>query len=444
MECNPDGKLAFCVTRIMIDPKSGREIAAGRLYSGTIKEGMQIHMNLAKQTQRVQNVYMYLGVKTAPFESVPAGNVLAIAGIQTFAGESITTEPDQPFEELKHIFEPVITKSISAAKPADLPKLVDVLRTVAKEDPSIKIEIHEETGENLMHGMGELHLEIIENRIKTEKKVEVKTSPPIVVYRETATKPSTDIVEGKSPNKHNKFYFKVEPLDENISQAIKEDKISSGRMKKKDADHRDAFVEAGMDSKEAVKVKDIYKGSILVDDTRGQVHLGEVIEMIFDMFEDVMNKGPLAKEPCIKMKVTLVDMKLHEDAIHRGPAQVYPAIREGIRGAMMLARPMMYEPLQVMLIEAPAEYTGEISKLVTSKRGQLLDMQQEGNLAMVKAKLPVAELLGWSSDLRSATEGRGNSSLVDQMFEKLPEELQEKVKSQIKQRKGLTDAMLGA
>jgi elongation factor 2 len=168
------------------------------------------------------------------------------------------------------------------------------------------------------------------------------------------------------------------------------------------------------------------------------------MEMIIDMFEDVMKAGPLAKEPCIGVRVTLQDIKVHEDAIHRGPAQVYPAVRDGIRGAMMTARPALYEPLQIQLIEAPLDHVGDISKLIGNKRGQLLDMNQEGTRVVVKAKMPVAELLGWSSELRSATEGRGTSSLIDQAFEKLPEELQEKVRAQIVQRKGLTEGMLGA
>jgi elongation factor 2 len=144
------------------------------------------------------------------------------------------------------------------------------------------------------------------------------------------------------------------------------------------------------------------------------------------------------------MKVTMTDCKLHEDAIHRGPAQIYPAVREGLRAAIMNAGPVIFEPLQILHLEAPAEYMGEISKLVANKRGQLLDMNQEGALVIVNAKMPVAEMFGWSSDLRSATGGRGNSSLVDQMFEKLPGELQEKIIAQIKQRKGLSEAMYGA
>lgn len=441
LKCNSEGKLAFVITKIVIDPQAG-EISCGRLFSGRMKKGIDVYLNRQKQNTRIQQVFIYNGAKREIIESSPAGNIIGVAGVKSFPGETITLEPETPFEEIMHIFEPVITKAIEATRPSDLPKLIDVLRQVAKEDPSIKIEINEETGEHLMHGMGELHLEVIEGRIKTNKGVEVKTSPPIVVYRESVRKVSQE-VEGKSPNKHNKFYFIVEPLEEPVYNAVTSGKIPESRIKKKDIAVRDEFVKAGMDSKIAEKVKNIFHGNILVDETRGQVYLGEVIELIFDTFEDVMKNGPLAREPCVKCKVRLVDMKLHDDAIHRGPAQVYPAVREGIRGAMVTAAPILYEPVQTILIEAPAEYMGEISKLVTSKRGQLLEMTQEGAMFSAKAKLPVAEMIGWSSDLRSATEGRGSSSLIDQTFEKLPDELQVKIVRQIMDRKGLSESQVG-
>jgi len=442
INCNPDGKIAFVITRIVVDPRSGKDISAGRLFSGTLRSGTDVFLNNANQHQRIQNLYIYNGIKPELIESIPAGNVCAISGVIGNAGETVTLEQEQSFEELKHIFEPVITKAIEPKKPSDLPKLIEVLRKVAREDPSIVIEINEETGENLISGMGELHLEIIENRIITEKNVEVKTSQPIVVFRESITKVSQE-VEGKTPNKHNKFYFVVEPLPDKIYKMIKEGMIPEGRIKKKNLEIRNSFIGAGMESKEADQVKNIYNGNIFVDKTRGQVHLGEVLEMVFDMFEEVMRKGPLVREPCTQIKVNLMDMTLHEDAIHRGPAQVYPAIREGIRGAMLTGSPILLEPMQVMLIEAPVDYMGQLTKLVNSTRGQLLDVTQEGAMVFVKGKLPVMNMLNWSSELRSATEGRGVSSLVDQSFERLPTELVPKVVSEIKQRKGLTDAMVG-
>jgi len=434
--CDPNGPVAFVVTKIVVDKHAG-EVSAGRLFSGTLKQGQEVIMNMAKRTVRLQQVSIYKGAQRMQVDEVPAGNICGIVGLKdSFAGETVSTIPLEPFESLKHLFEPVVTKSIEAKSPADLPKLVEVLKTVNKEDPTIFIEINEETGENLMSGMGELHLEVIENRIKSEKGLDVITSPPIVVYRETVVGKSGE-VEGKSPNKHNKFYVIVEPLPENIYKEIKEGELPEMRIKKKDTATFQKLSELGIPMKEAKQIRQIYKGNMFFDQTRGVVQIGEVIEMVLDAFEQVMVGGPLAREPCMKLKVSLMDTKLHEDAIHRGPAQVYPAMREAIRGAMAQAKTMIYEPLQVLQIEAPSQYMGELSKLVANKRGQLISMDQQGEQLTVKAKMPVAEMFGLASDLRSATGGRGNYFIVDQEFEKLPEGLQEKIIKQIRQRKGL-------
>ncbi len=439
VSANKEGKLAFVVTRIMIDPKSGREISAGRLFSGTMVNGMQVYLNGAKKYEKVQQVFMYNGVKTQQMDNVVAGNVLAVAGISAQAGETITLEPEQPFEELKHIFEPVITKAVEPVKAQDLAKVVEVLNAVAKEDPSIIIKINQETGECLMSGMGELHLEIVENRIITEKGVQIKASRPLVIYRETISRPSRE-VEGKSPNKHNKFYFTVEPMPDEMHQLIKKGDIPEGRLKKRNDNIIEKLTGLGIETKEANKYKAFYKGNAFVDSTKGVVHIGEIIELVLDGFDQVIDAGPLAREPCTKLLVKMHDVKLHEDSIHRGPAQVYPAIREALREAMIDGGAVLFEPLQILQIEALVDHLGAISKLVSNKRGQMLDMNQEGSTYMtVKAKIPVAETFGLSSELRSATEGRGNFFVLDQVFEKVPSELQPKLIAQIRQRKGLTE-----
>ena len=438
MTCDRKGEVGFVVTRIVIDPRSGKEVCAGRLYSGTIKSGMDVYCNNAAKSGKIQQVLVYNGIKPEQLEQVPAGNVLAISGVDVDVGETITEKEQTPFEEIKHIFQPVITKSIEVVKTQDLPKLIEILRKVAKEDPSIKIAINEETGESLLSGMGELHLEIVENRIKTEKGLEVKTSPPIVVYRESVSKISAPS-EGRSPNKHNSFFIKVEPLPAELAELIDKGEISEGRIKKKSEQITKVLSGIGWGSDEIRNVKDVYKGNILFDETRGEVHIGEVIEMVMDAFEMVMDQGPLAREPCMNLKVTLTDIKLHEDAIHRGPAQVYPAVRDAIKEAFKSAGPTLLEPLQVHLIEVPENLMGSASKLVGSKRGQLLGMKQEGGAMSLEAKIPVAEMIGWASDLRSATEGRGISSLRDQSFEKVPQSLQPDVIRKIRDRKGLAE-----
>src|SRR3989344_4867089 len=438
INCDQKGEPDFVPTKIVVDKHAG-EVAAGMLFSGTLKQGDEVYMNLAKRHTRIQQVSIYKGAQRFIVDKVLAGNIVGVVGLKdVFAGETVSKNEIEPFEAIKHLFEPVVTKSIEAKKTADLPKLVEILKQVAKEDPSIKIEINEQTGESLMSGMGELHLEIIENRIKTEKGLDVKTSEPIIVYRETIGKESP-VVEGRSPNKHNSFYIKVEPLEDEIYNAIKSGELHEGRVKKKSDELASVLSKLGWAGDSIRNVRDVYKGNIFMDDTRGEVHIGEVIEMVLDAFEMVVDQGPLAREPCIKMKVSLDDTRLHEDAIHRGPAQVYPAVREAIHEAMIKANPALLEPMQIHVIEMPDKFLSAVTKLVGGKRGQMLEVKQDASGTEMKTKLPVAEMIGWSSDLRSATEGRGTSALADQMFEKTPASIQAEVIRKIRTRKGLAE-----
>jgi len=438
LNCNKDGELAFVITNIVIDPRSGKEISAGRLFSGTLKPGMEVYLNMDKKKSKIQQVLVYNGIKPEQIEEVPAGNVCAVSGVVSETGETITISPQEPFENIRHIFEPVITKSITVPKPQDLPKLIEVLKKVAKEDPTLRIEINEETGENLMSGMGELHLEIVENRIKTEKGVDVKTSPPIVVYRETVMKKG-QVGEGKSPNKHNLFFIQVEPLEDSVYEMIKKGELPERRIKKKDLDVWKKLSEAGVSNDEARQYRQIYKDCVFLDKVKGEVHMDEVISMVLDGFEQVVNAGVLAREPSIKLKCSLADIKLHEDAIHRGPAQVYPAVRDSMRASIYSANPVLFEPIQTLLIEGPLENMGDLTKLIQSKRGQILDIEQGSGQVTIKTKLPVAEMIGIASDLRSGTEGRGTFSMIDQTFEKVPASIQPEVVRGIRNRKGLKD-----
>ncbi len=438
LACNKDGEIAFIITKIVIEPRSAKEVSAGRLYSGTIENGMEVYSNMNKKKYRVQQVLVYNGIKPEQMEKVSAGNVLAISGLNVDVGDTITVNPQTQFEEIKHIFQPVITKSIEATKSADLPKLIEILRKVGKEDPSIKIEINEETGENLISGMGELHLEIIEGRIKTEKGLEVKTGNPIVVYRESIAKASPE-VEVRTPNGHNIFFVSMEPLEDKVHDAIESGILPEMRLKKKAEDVWKKLAELGISNDEARQYQEIYKGNVFQDATRGIVLLPEVIESIIDGWRLVIDGGPLAKEPLMKTKFILHDAKLHVDHMHRGPAQIYPAVRLGMHESIKKGGAVILEPIQTHLIEVPVEFMGAVTGLIGSKRGILIDMHQEGNDVFIKAKIPVAEMIGWSNDLRSSTEGRGVSSLMDQHFQKLPAELQFDVIRKIRQRKGLAE-----
>jgi elongation factor 2 len=436
--CNSKGAPAFICTKIVIDKNAG-EVAAGRLFSGTLKKGEDVYMNLAKKKVNLQQVSIYKGAQRVQLGEVIAGNVVGLVGLRgVFAGETVSKEEIEPFEAIKHIFEPVVTKSIEATKAADLPKLIEILRQVGKEDPSVKIEINEETGENLISGMGELHLEVLENRIKTEKNLAVKTGPPIIVYRETISKESETPVESRSPNGHNILYFSIEPLEDEVYEAIQSGEIPEKRLKKKDEDVWATLSEKGLSNDEARQIKDIYKGNVFEDRTRGIVLLNEIIDSVMDGWKLVVDGGPLAKEPLMKSKVILHDAKIHVDSVHRGPGQIYPAVRAGVHESMKKANPSLLEPVQTHQVEAPVEFMGAVTSLISGKRGVLEDVQQDEDGITIKAKIPVNEMIGWSNDLRSATEGRGVSSLVEQTFQKLPGSLQEDIIKKTRDRKGLS------
>jgi elongation factor 2 len=434
--CDEKGPLMMAISKVIMDPHAG-EIAVARIYSGTLHRGDAVYLSDGSQS-KAQQIYIWKGPHKYIVEEVPAGNIIGVVGLRgASSGDTVSSiKGVEPFEKIKHLFEPVVTKAFEAKNPKDLNKLIEVLRNKSREDPTLRVEINEETGEHLVSGLGELHLEIVEDDLRREHGLEVKTSPPIVVYRESVSKKSP-IVEGKSPNKHNKFFITVEPLPDKVFEMIESGEIPEIKPRKKDEEIFQKLQEAGFSRDDAKRVKDIFNGSILIDNTHGIVHINEVIEMVITAFEEVMKAGPVAKEPCMKVLVRLVDATLHEDAIHRGPAQVIPAVRDAIRQAMLQADPILYEPVQTIRIDSPAQFMGSLSKIIQSRRGQLLDMQQEGESIVAKAKIPVADMFGFTDALRGETEGRAFWFLVDSKFEKLPKSLQDAVIKKIRERKGL-------
>ncbi len=437
LKCDGEGPLVACVSKVIVDPHAG-EIAILRIYSGTLKRGDTIYFGSTGQETKAQQIYVWKGQHKYPVENVPPGNIVGVVGLRGVgSGETISSQKDiTPFETIKHLFEPVVTKAFEAKDPKDLNKLIQLLKSKSREDPTLFVQINEETGEHLVSGLGELHLEIVEDDLRREDKIEIKTSQPIVVYRESVAKKS-DIVEGKSPNKHNRFMFTVEKLPDEIFKMFEEDKLPETRVKKKDEEIIKKMEEAGLSRDDAKRVKELYKNCVFIENTKGIVHIGEVIEMCLDSFEEVIDAGPVAKEPCMKILVRMTDCKLHEDAIHRGPAQVIPAVRAAIKEGIAMADPILFEPVQTIRIDSPAEYLGSLSKIIQGRRGQLLDMTQEGETVVIKAKIPVSEMFGFTDTLRGETEGRAFWFLVDSKFEKLPKSLQEEVIRNIRARKGL-------
>jgi elongation factor 2 len=246
-------------------------------------------------------------------------------------------------------------------------------------------------------------------------------------------------MQGRSPNKHNDFFIFVEPLEDVVAEAIKNGEIKEGKIKKKDEQLFNKLSALGIDHDEIRQYREIYKGCVFQDRTRGIVAIGEVIEMVMQAFEQIVNEGILAREPCYKMKVCLVDARLHEDSIHRGPSQVIPAVRHAIKEALKDAGTILYEPIQIIQVDTPMRFIGDVTAVLQSKRGQILNVEQEGEFASLRVKVPVAEMFTLSNDLRGVSEGRANFYLVDQFFEPVPRDLQQRLIKQIRERKGLKE-----
>jgi elongation factor 2 len=432
-----DGPTAFMVTDITMDPNAG-EIATGRLFAGRLRKGMELQVIGTKLKNRVQNVSLFMGPERLLVDEVTAGNIAAVVGLtDAFAGTTISDATDMiPFEEIRHVSEPVVTVAIEPKHMSDLPKLIEVMRKIAKEDPSLRVEINQETGEHLLSGMGELHLEITQYRIVNDHKVEIASSKPIVVYRETVQGPGGPF-EGKSPNRHNRFYFEVEPLPEAVVRAIREGEVPQGKSFKDLKSLVTKLDQIGLPRDKARGLIAVEGTNMLLDVTKGIQYLNETMDLIVDAFKEAMNRGPLANEKVFGLEVRLVDAKLHEDSIHRGPAQTIPAARSGMYGAMVLGDRILLEPIQKVTVNVPQDVVANATRELQRRRGEIMDMTSVGDLQTVVAKVPVAEMFGFASDIRSATAGKVLWATESMGFERLPSELQRDVVAQIRQRRGL-------
>ena len=438
--CDPNGPLSLMITKIWMDPHAG-EVAVGRIYSGTITQGQTVWALGAAKAERVQQVSMMVGSDRIQVPEVSSGNIVALTGVRSAAaGVTITPEQDStPFEAIRHYSEPVVTVAIEPKSMKDLPKFIGALHSLAKADASLEVSTNQETGEALLAGMGELHLEITVYRLEEEQGIKVSVSDPIVVYRESISLDNKGrAFEGKSPNRHNRFYIETEPLPDDVTQAMREGIFGDGAVRNQDAKEvGNKFAEFGMDKNLMRKIYAIHGTNVLVNDTKGIQNLHETRELIIEGFNDVCKKGPVADEPLMGVMVRLVDAKLHEDAIHRGPAQTIPAVRNAIKGALLRSKSVIFEPMQNIRIDAPNDVIGGVTREVTTRRGVIEDMPVDGNTASVIGKMPIAESFGFSNDIRAATQGRAIWNTENSGYVHLPANLFDKVTSEIRERKGL-------
>lgn len=440
MNADPNGPTVFLISDMRIDPHAGM-VATGRIFSGTLRPGQELWLVMARTSQKALQVGLYMGPYREQVSVVSAGNIGAALGLdKARAGETAVSmdykDQAAPFEKLHYVSEPVVTMAVEPKRMQDLTKLIDALRKLSIEDPNLVVKINEETGEYLISGMGPLHLEIVLTLLKENYGLEVETSPPIVVYRETI-RAASKVIEGKSPNKHNKLYISVEPLNEETIQLIQQGIITE------DMDSRERAKilrdKAGWNYDEARRIWAIDENfNIIVDKTVGVQHLREIKDTIIQGFRLAMAEGPLAMEPVRGVKVILHDAIVHEDPAHRGPAQIYPAVRNPIYGGMLMAKPTLLEPLQKLDIRCPMDFMSSVISVITRKRGKVLDVIQHGSTQVrIIAEIPVAESMDLANELRSATAGRAFWGTEFSRWAPVPDSLLMDLVKKIRQRKGL-------
>ncbi|HEX2169947.1 MAG TPA: elongation factor EF-2 [Nitrososphaera sp.] len=434
VECNEKGPALMMVTTINVDPQAGR-VATGRLYSGTIKDGDEVYLVDAKRPGRVQSVNIYMGNTREIVGFLPAGNIPALLGLDyAVAGETLSTVKGQvAFESIKYVSEPVVTIAVEPKHPKDLPKLVEALRRVTVEDPNLIVKINEETGETLMAGMGVLHLEIATSLLQ-EAGLDIVTTQPLINYRETIRAKAGPIMS-KSPNKHNKIFMRVEALPDDILDMIRTGKLKEDMDKKEMAR---ILREKGWDADEARSVAAIdISGNMLIDETKGVQFLHESMDSIRSGFDDVIRNGPIAHESVRGVKFVLHHFVPHEDPAHRGLAQLMPATRRSMLGSMLIADPVLLEPILGIEIKCPQDLIGQVSSVLSSKRGKLLNVEQKGIIAIMQGEIPASETFDLSEKMRGATAGKAMWTTFFKSWQAVPNSIFRSLVADVRKRKGL-------
>ena len=418
--CDDTGPALVSVTNVQATPNEGL-VATGRVFSGTVKTGDTVYLVNAQTESAIQQVSVFMGAFREPVNQVSAGNLVALTGLdEAKAGETLVDAEHKdgvvPFDQVRYVSEPVVTVAVEPKNPADLPKLLEALDQLAKEDPNLVASVNKETGEHLLSGMGELHLEITVKQLQDNLgSMEISASSPRVVYREKATRKGK-VATALSPNQQNKFTVQVEPLTKKTANLVERESKSP--------------------SEEDVLAVDEHE-NVLVDCTGKNEQLREVLDFVISGFTFACNAGPLCGEPMRGVQVNLLDIQLGEDAEQCSPVEVMRGVGKAVFGSFLTAEPVLLEPVYKTVISAPTELAGACSRIVSSRRGKISAFEQKGAFTVLTSHIPVAGTFGLSAELRSATSGRAFWQSMFDRWEKMPAKLEAKTIKELRKRKGL-------
>ena len=435
LNCDDNGPAVMMIVNMAMDPAAG-PVAIGRLFSGTLKDGMPVHLIDTKREGKIQSVNFFMGNQREMVGELGAGNIPALLGlIEARAGQTLSTVKDVAiFEGIKYVSEPVVQIAVEAKYPKDLPKLVEALRRITIEDPNLVVKINEESGETVIAGMGVLHLEIATSLI-ADAGVQIVTSQPLINYRETIQNES-EVVMSKSPNRHNKIFMKVEPLEPEIAEMIRAGQLSEMKDKK---EMENLLKSKGWDTDTAKRVMRFdSRGNIMINGTKGVQFIQESSDSILSGFEEVMKEGPLAKEQVRNCKFTFTHFVPHEDTAHRGLSQLSPASRRACMAAMLKANPILLEPMLGIEVRVPQDMIGNVATVLSGKRGKVLDMQQKGVTSIITGEIPASETFDISEVMRGQTAGKAMWNTHFKAWTPMPKSIQANLIADTRKRKGLS------
>ena len=381
----PFAALAF---KIMADPFVGK-LAFFRVYSGTMNSGSYVLNATKDKKERVGRILQMHANKRAELDKVYSGDIAAAVGFKfTTTGDTICDEQHPVILESMEFPEPVIELAIEPKTKAGQGKMGEALAKLAEEDPTFRAHTDQETGQTIIAGMGELHLEIIVDRLLREFKVEANVGAPQVAYKETFTKP-VDVEYkyakqsgGRGQYGHCKVKF--EPMDANGDELFKFDSAVVGGAIPK-----------------------------------------EYIPAVGEGIEEATKAGILAGFPVVGVHATVYDGSYHE--VDSSEMAFHIAGSMAFKEAMAKAAPVILEPIMKVEVTMPEEYMGDVIGDINSRRGRIEGMDDIGGGKMVKAYVPLAEMFGYSTDLRSRTQGRGNYSMFFEKYEQVPKSVQDKI-----------------
>ena len=435
LNCDDNGPAVMMVVNMQMDPAAG-PVAIGRLFSGTLKDGDTVNLIDTHREARIQSVNFFMGNQREMVGELSAGNIPALLGLtEARAGQTLsTTKGIEVFEGIKYVSEPVVQMAIEPKHPKDLPKMIEILKRLTIEDPNLIIKINEESGETIMAGMGVLHLEIATNQIK-EAGLELVTSEPLINYRETITQP-TEPIMAKSPNRHNKIFMRVEPLEPEIAEMCRTGEL--GEMKDK-KEMTKILRDHGWEPDVAKKVMRFdSRGNIMINGTKGVQFIDESSDSILSGFDDVMKEGPLAREQMRDCKFTFTHFVPHEDTAHRGLSQLGPASRRACLASVLLAQSVILEPILGIEVRVPQDLVGNVASVLSGKRGKVIDIQQKGVVSIVIGEVPASETFDISQVMRGQTAGKAMWNTFFKAWSPIPKSLVAQLIPDIRKRKGLS------